>query len=339
MRLLHVTHPSGFNHDTGTLHPERPARLRAVYQGVAQSGVEKLEVEAEPLSRRDLTVVHDAGYVEAIRRFCAAGGGDLDADTPVSEGSWEAALAAAGAGPTAVERLSNGFEGPAFISVRPPGHHALRDRAMGFCLFNNVAITAARLMHSGSRVAIVDWDVHHGNGTQDIFYEEPAVLYASIHQSPFYPYQGNPTELGAGGGVGATLNVPLPAFTAGDVYLEAFEGLVITAVKSFEPDWLLVSSGFDAHAHDPLAEFRLTELDYARMASELTELVPANRIVAFLEGGYHLPALRDSTAAVIRSLVGLSNDLEPSPFRSPEVSSRALERVKGAVSGYVPGVV
>ncbi|MGA7273057.1 MAG: histone deacetylase, partial [Acidimicrobiia bacterium] len=238
----------------------------------------------------------------------------------------------------AVARLADGFDGPAFISVRPPGHHALPNRAMGFCLFNNVAITAAGLIHEGNRVAIVDWDVHHGNGTQDIFYEEPSVLYVSIHQSPFYPYQGNPTELGAGAGVGTTLNVPLPAFTAGDVYLEAFEDLAMTAVANYRPDWVLVSSGFDAHAHDPLAEFRLTEADYSHMATLLTDVVAANRIVAFLEGGYHLPALRDSSSAVIRSLLGLGNDLEPSPFRSPEISSRALERVRGAVSGYVPGV-
>lgn len=338
MRLLHVTHPSGYGHDTGSLHPERPARLRAAAAGVAASNVEVEPLEADPIEPFDLTIVHESRYIEAIRRFCAAGGGDLDPDTPVSAGSWDAALAAAGAGPTAVAHMLDGFDGPAFISVRPPGHHATTNQAMGFCLFNNIAVTAARLRDDGNRVAIVDWDVHHGNGTQGMFLGDPAVLYISIHQFPFYPHEGSVTEVGRGDGLGTNLNIPVPAFTAGDVYLTAVREIVIPALRAFAPDWLLVSSGFDAHAHDPLAELRLVEADYGTFAQLVTAVVPPRRTLAFLEGGYHLPALRDSVAAVVRGLVGEPVDAEPSPFTSPPESHRYLEEVRKALEGRVVGV-
>ena len=325
-------------HDTGPLHPERPARLRAANQGVEDSGVIVEPLEAEPIAQLDLGSVHTLDYVDAIRRFCASGGGDLDADTPASEGSWEAALSAAGAGPTAVRRMAAGFDGPALVTVRPPGHHALADRAMGFCLFNNIAVTADLLRRSGSRVAILDWDVHHGNGTQAMFYDDPNVLYISIHQYPFYPHEGAADEVGVGDGVGTTINVPLPAFTAGDVYREAFDDLAMKAMIAFKPDWLLISAGFDGHAHDPLAELRLVEADYAHMAGKLAAVVPANRQIAFLEGGYHLPAIRDSVAAVVRAMLDKPLRVQPSPFHSPELSYRALGRVRGALSGRVVGI-
>jgi len=336
--LLHVTHPSGFDHDTGLYHPERPARLKAAAEGLRQSGVAVEEVTAIPLEPADLAIVHDPVYIEAVRRFCEAGGGDLDPDTHASPGSWAAAVAAAGAGPTAVERLTAGFGGPAIVTVRPPGHHALRNRAMGFCLFNNVAITAARLRDAGQRVAIVDWDVHHGNGTQEAFYRDPDVLYVSVHQSPFYPFEGMASEVGEGDGAGTVLNVPLPAFTAGDVYRRAYEELVIPALTAFRPDWILVSCGFDAHAQDPLAELRLVEADYAFLAAALPKIVPADRIVVFLEGGYHLPAIRDSMAAVARALVGEVSLSDPSPYQSPPDAHRVVERVASVVRGRVVGL-
>jgi len=335
---LHVTHPSGFDHDTGLYHPERPARLKAAAEGLRQSGVAVEEVTAIPLEPADLAIVHDPVYIEAVRRFCEAGGGDLDPDTHASPGSWAAAVAAAGAGPTAVERLTAGFGGPAIVTVRPPGHHALRNRAMGFCLFNNVAITAARLRDAGQRVAIVDWDVHHGNGTQEAFYRDPDVLYVSVHQSPFYPFEGMASEVGEGDGAGTVLNVPLPAFTAGDVYRRAYEELVIPALTAFRPDWILVSCGFDAHAQDPLAELRLVEADYAFLAAALPKIVPADRIVVFLEGGYHLPAIRDSMAAVARALVGEVSLSDPSPYQSPPDAHRVVERVASVVRGRVVGL-
>lgn len=336
--MLHVTHPSGFDHDTGLYHPERPARLKAAAEGLRQSGVAVEEVTAIPLEPADLAIVHDPVYIEAVRRFCEAGGGDLDPDTHASPGSWAAAVAAAGAGPTAVERLTAGFGGPAIVTVRPPGHHALRNRAMGFCLFNNVAITAARLRDAGQRVAIVDWDVHHGNGTQEAFYRDPDVLYVSVHQSPFYPFEGMASEVGEGDGAGTVLNVPLPAFTAGDVYRRAYEELVIPALTAFRPDWILVSCGFDAHAQDPLAELRLVEADYAFLAAALPKIVPADRIVVFLEGGYHLPAIRDSMAAVARALVGEVSLSDPSPYQSPPDAHRVVERVASVVRGRVVGL-
>ena len=336
--MLHVTHPSGFDHDTGLYHPERPARLKAAAEGLRQSGVAVEEVTAIPLEPADLAIVHDPVYIEAVRRFCEAGGGDLDPDTHASPGSWAAAVAAAGAGPTAVERLTAGFGGPAIVTVRPPGHHALRNRAMGFCLFNNVAITAARLRDAGQRVAILDWDVHHGNGTQEAFYRDPDVLYVSVHQSPFYPFEGMAGEVGEGDGAGTVLNVPLPAFTAGDVYRRAYEELVIPALTAFRPDWILVSCGFDAHAQDPLAELRLVEADYAFLAAALPKIVPADRIVVFLEGGYHLPAIRDSMAAVARALVGEVSLSDPSPYQSPPDAHRVVERVASVVRGRVVGL-
>lgn len=336
--MLHVTHPSGFDHDTGLYHPERPARLKAAAEGLRQSGVAVEEVTAIPLEPADLAIVHDPVYIEAVRRFCEAGGGDLDPDTHASPGSWAAAVAAAGAGPTAVERLTAGFGGPAIVTVRPPGHHALRNRAMGFCLFNNVAITAARLRDAGQRVAIVDWDVHHGNGTQEAFYRDPDVLYVSVHQSPFYPFEGMAGEVGEGDGAGTVLNVPLPAFTAGDVYRRAYEELVIPALTAFRPDWILVSCGFDAHAQDPLAELRLVEADYAFLAAALPKIVPADRIVVFLEGGYHLPAIRDSMAAVARALLGEVSLSDPSPYQSPPDAHRVVERVASVVRGRVVGL-
>lgn len=338
MRLLHVTHPSGFEHDTGLYHPERSARLKAVAEGVHNAAVAVEEAQAIPITPDELTVVHDPAYVEAIRRFCVSGGGNLDADTHVSPGSWEAALAAAGAGPTAVERLTDGFDGPALVAVRPPGHHALPARAMGFCLFNNVGVTAARLRDRGERVAIVDWDVHHGNGTQAMFYADPDVLYVSLHQSPFYPYEGNASEVGEGKGTGATVNLPLPAFTAGDVYGEAFTRFARPAIETFSPDWVLVSSGFDAHARDPLAELRLVEGDYGYLTSQLLDVVPAERIVVFLEGGYHLPAIRDSITVVVRTLLGAGHESDPSEYRSPEEAHRTLERLHGVLRGRVPGI-
>lgn len=333
-----MSHPSGYLHDTGRLHPERPDRLRAVAAGVAAAGVGVEELESEPLAPEDLTVVHTPGYIEAIRRFCAAGGGSLDPDTRVSPESWPAALAAAGGGPAAVARLRSGFDGPALVGMRPPGHHALAAKAMGFCLFNNVAVTAARLRSEGERVAIVDWDVHHGNGTQEMFYHDAAVLYISLHQHPFYPYEGALAESGAGEGTGTTINIPLPALTAGDLYMEVFTEVVGRALTEFAPDWILVSSGFDAHANDPLAELRLVETDYAAMARLVGAHAPASRIVLFLEGGYDLAAIRDSTRAVIRALTGVPDQVDPSPHVSPPDVARAVARTRGLLEGRVVGL-
>ena len=304
MEIIYVTHPAFVRHQTGSWHPERPARLAAVQRGVMASGLPVVELQAPEVSRDLLELVHRPEYIDAIRSFVRAGGGALDADTVAGSESWEAALHSAGAGPAAIAELRGRNGATAFCAVRPPGHHALFDRAMGFCLFNNVAVTAAMLRQAGERVAIVDWDVHHGNGTQATFESDPEVLYISIHQHPFYPGGGVADERGTGDGQGYVVNVPVPGGTGGDVYRAAFDRIVTPVLTAFDPDWILVSAGYDAHEDDPLAEVRLRSADYAVMAGALVAVVPAGRIVTFLEGGYHLPAITASVAATLQGIAG-----------------------------------
>ncbi|MDP8959590.1 MAG: histone deacetylase [Actinomycetota bacterium] len=333
MRILLVSHEACRAHRPGAQHPERPARLDSVLAGVrdCSPGVQVLEAEAPRAGRRVLERLHAPAYVEAIERLCAAGGGPLDPDTAVVPASWEAALRAVGAGPEAVEQLSAGRAKAAFLAVRPPGHHAMPARALGFCLFNNLALTAARLVEEGERVAVIDWDVHHGNGTQSVFYSRDEVLYVSLHQFPAYPGTGWLDETGTGRGAGTTLNFPFPPGTAGDVYREAF-GMVEAVLRRFDPDWVLVSAGYDAHRADPLAGLALVEADYAAMAASLAEVAPG-RLILFLEGGYNLPALQASVAATVRGLAGGEHH-SPGPGRSPPQSWRILERVAEVISGF-----
>ena len=308
MRVILVSHDSSMRHDTGVGHPERPARVPAVIEGVRTSGLEVIDLSAPEASEQTLTVVHDATYVAAIERFCAAGGGALDPDTVARAQSWEAALRSAGSGPAAVEALERDQGDLAFLAMRPPGHHAMPARAMGFCLFNNIAITARLLTQQGQRVAIVDWDVHHGNSTQDVFYDDNRVLYLSMHEFPAYPGTGWLHECGAGDGEGMTLNIPWPTGSDGTAYRWAFDELFVPILRQYAPDWLLVSAGYDAHRNDPLAGIRLVADDYRFMAGRLAHLVPAARTVIFLEGGYDLAALRESTAATLRGFAGEEGD-------------------------------
>ena len=235
--LLVVTDPRFLDHDTGAGHPERPKRLRAVDAGIAAAGLGDAitQVRAEPAPRAAVEAVHPAELVDALERFCAAGGGAIDADTRVGPSSFEVAMLAAGSGLELVRRLDAGEGTVGFCAVRPPGHHATATRCMGFCMFNNVAVTAAALADRGERVAIVDYDAHHGNGTQDIFYEDPRVLYVSLHEWPLYPGTGALDDVGAGAGAGTTLNVPLPAGTAGDVYRRALDELVDPGHRALRP--------------------------------------------------------------------------------------------------------
>jgi acetoin utilization deacetylase AcuC-like enzyme len=309
--VLTVIGPSGGTgtvHDGGN-HPERPARIDAVMSGVADLAAElgsDLEiVAAEPADIEVLSRVHSMDYLQRLEEFCRAGGGHLDLDTFARPDSWEAALLSAGAGLQAVALSRQRGDGVTFVATRPPGHHASAEHSMGFCLINNVAVAAAALVAAGERVLIVDWDVHHGNGTQAVFWENPSVLYVSTHQSPFYPGTGEADEVGNGEGFGLTVNVPLPAGATGDVVRRAMDEVAAPVIAEFAPTWVLVSAGFDAHRADPLANLALSSADFADLARTVSAYAPRpGRLVVFLEGGYDLDALRSSVSATLGALVG-----------------------------------
>lgn len=306
MALLFVTHGAFMGHDAGSHHPERPARLEAVRAGIDAAGVTEAVIEVAPraATEHELARVHRPDYIDAIRAICAAGGGPLDPDTWTSTGSWEAATRAAGAGLEAVERLDRGEADAAFCAVRPPGHHALAAQGMGFCLFNNIAVCAAALAERGERVLIFDWDAHHGNGTQATFWSDPRVGFVSVHQYPLWPMSGKLTDLGAGEGMGLTANVPLPPGATGDHVLRAIDEVLAPMAARLDPTWVLVSAGFDGHRNDPLTDLAYSAGDFALMAGRVQELVPAGRMVAFLEGGYELDGLARSAGASVAAMLG-----------------------------------
>ena len=292
-----VFHPRCVEHDAGRGHPERPDRLRAIQARLTSSGLgSELDVrEPRRASEEELARVHAREHVARVRAAAARGPCALDGDTTVSALSFEAALRAAGGVLEACERVLAGEWKNAFCAVRPPGHHAERDEALGFCLFNNVAVAAAALRAGGiARVAILDWDVHHGNGTQHTFERDGSVFYASLHQWPLYPGTGAAGERGLGDGEGTTRNCPLPAGSGDAEWLGALEGVILPELEAFRPEFVLISAGFDAHRLDPLASTCLTERAYAEMSLRLLELAARTaqgRLVSVLEGGYHLEAL------------------------------------------------
>lgn len=320
MRSVLVTHPSSLEHVSPGQHPERPERLIAAIEGVAGSDVETVEVEARAATRDELRRVHSADFLDRLQAFCADGGGSIDSDTYAVERSWDAARFAAGAGLTAIEAIEKGDADVGFSVVRPPGHHAEADRTMGFCLINNIAVSAAALAGRGQSVAIVDWDVHHGNGTQEIFFRSPDVLYISLHHAPFYPGTGRIEEVGKGLGVGATVNIPVRGGSDGSVYRGAFSRIVVPILDQFKPDWLLVSAGYDGHAADPLGGMALNADDYGAMAAALGEVMHRTNTVFYLEGGYDLQAIRDSVTA---TLEGYATGLPP--LNPPDASDPATE--------------
>jgi len=309
MTLLY-TDPRFLNHETGS-HPEKPGRLRAVVKKLAD---EKLDVrcvrpDVRPVSMAQLERCHGRDYVTKVRETIAAGKfGHIEADTVVSAGSYDAALLAAGAACDAVDRVMRGEDKSALCLVRPPGHHALKNEPMGFCLFNSIAVAArsALVDHRLDRVLVVDWDVHHGNGTQDEFYEDEQVGFLSIHRYPFYPGSGAADETGRGKGMGTTVNVPVAFGTPRAKYFELFLAGLERIVARMKPQLVLVSAGFDAHKDDPIGSLELETDDFA----ELTKIVGAaadehaeGRMVCVLEGGYDLAALADSTAVHLRTLL------------------------------------
>jgi len=335
--ILFAEHPAFEGHDPGSGHPEAPARLAALRQGLATAGLEGALRRFDPrrATRGELARVHDEGYVARLEQVCLAGGGQLDPDTAVGEASFDAALRAAGAGLEAAERLRRGEADAAFLALRPPGHHALAGRAMGFCLLNNVAVTAAALAAGGERVLIVDWDAHHGNGTQAAFYDRGEVCYVSLHQSPLYPGTGRLEEVGAGAGTGATANVPLPPRSSGDAYRRAVDEVVVPLAERFRPDWLLVSAGYDAHRADPLTDLGLSAGDFADLTERVLPLAAPGRRIFFLEGGYDLAALAASAAATVAVLAGTSYRPEPATGGSPaDEPARRVIAAAAALHGH-----
>jgi acetoin utilization deacetylase AcuC-like enzyme len=305
---LHVySDPASERHVNGLAGVESPKRFPAALAGVEraeQSGVFVERCPCSPAEREVLTAVHDQAYLDHLREMSAAGGGSLSLDTAVGAGSWEAASLASGAACSAVESAIAGET--AFAIARPPGHHAGRDYGMGFCLTNHAAVAAGHALSRGlERVAILDWDVHHGNGTQDIFYGDARVLYLSAHQSPFYPGTGRTGEVGEGEGLGFTVNVPLPAGSGQDLYAAAFAGVFLPVLREFGSEVILVSAGFDAHVDDLLGGMALGSDSFRRFAALISDLpreVGAAPPAFVLEGGYNLDALTESVAATMQGV-------------------------------------
>jgi len=310
MSVALFTHPAALAHDTGEFHPECPDRLRYVLRALEGAEFSTLLRELAPeASVEALKAAHAGHHVDRILAMHPAPGAavHIDSDTLVSHGSVEAALRAAGGACAAVDAVMEGWAKAAFVAMRPPGHHAEADQAMGFCLFNNAAVAAfhARARWGLKRVAVVDFDVHHGNGTQDIFFNDRDLFYASSHQHPCYPGTGLPHERGIAGNI---LNMQLAPGSRGEEFREAWAYGILPALEAFKPELLIISAGFDAHAADPLAQLRLNVGDFVWVTEELLALadrVCPGRVVSLLEGGYDLDALAASAAAHVRTLMRL----------------------------------
>ena len=308
MTTLLVTHPACLDHRTPPGHPERPDRLRAVLRALEAPRFDDLRREEAPEAAREAILrVHPEPYLRALQATIPTEGlARIDADTTVSPGSWEAALRGAGAAVLAVDEVMAGRAATAFCATRPPGHHAEAAVAMGFCLLNNAAIAArhAQGAHGARRVAIVDWDVHHGNGTQAIVWDDPTVLYASTHEMPLYPGTGAASETGAHGTI---VNAPLRAGDGGPAFRAAMTERILPRVEAFRPDLVVISAGFDAHRRDPLANLDLVEDDFVWATDRLLDIADrhaAGRVVSILEGGYDLQGLASSAAAHVEALMG-----------------------------------
>ncbi len=327
-----IYHPLFLLHDTGG-HPERKERLTAILERIESEGLDIEYITPRSARIEQVEAVHGRRYIDQVRAICDRGGGYLDIDTVLSKDSYEAALMAAGGAITAVDAVIEGHRG-AYALVRPPGHHALPNRGMGFCIFNNVAIAAKHAQSRGlKKVLIVDWDVHHGNGTNAIFYSDPSVMYFSTHQFPHYPGTGRMNDVGEDGAEGTKVNVPLPSGSGDEGYLMAYRELLLPAALEFSPDIVLVSAGQDPHRDDPLGGMSLTARGFAAIAGvvkEVADRCSEGMVAAVLEGGYNLSAQTEAIVAQIRAF----------QREVPEVSgfdsrvARRIDEIKGIHKAY-----
>lgn len=320
-------------------HPERPARVEAVRDALLAAHIRErgTQIQIRLASDAELAAIHSGAYLSELERIVPGKSGWLDPDTYFSPQTWNAARAAAGSACELATRVLSGELAQGIAVVRPPGHHATRDRAMGFCLLNNVAAAAAAARAAGAaRVAIVDWDVHHGNGTQDIFWDDPNVLYMSVHQFPYYPGTGAATEIGGPAALGATLNVGLPAGSRDADYAAVFDHVFAPKLAAFKPDLILVSAGFDAFEHDPLAGMRVTHAGFAQMAARLRRLAEQlsnGKIVAVLEGGYDLDGLGGGMTATLNALIA-ETPLVIAPAALPPTETLSRAAIDGTLAAH-----
>jgi acetoin utilization deacetylase AcuC-like enzyme len=333
---LYVSHPSSLKHDTGP-HPENAGRLRAIEAAlVAADDLDVERLEAPAATREQILRVHAPDHYDRIEAFCASGGGMIDMDTIAVEASFGAALHAAGGATEAARRLLGGEASAAFCAARPPGHHAERTRAMGFCLFNSIAVAAADAIATAGieRVLILDWDVHHGNGTEDIFSPSDEVLYASIHQSPLYPGTGPASYQGDGPGEGYTVNLPVPPGSGDETFLALVEHVVAPIARQFEPGLVAISAGYDAHRDDPLAGCAVSTEGYGQMTAAMRDLAGEldAPLLVCLEGGYAPDALAASVVATLRALDSPNGE---APRTDRAAAEPHLSRVRGGARWHL----
>jgi acetoin utilization deacetylase AcuC-like enzyme len=339
-----VADPVFMKHDTGPGHPECPERLAGIYSALEESGLmdDASIIPLREVTGEELLKVHTKKHIERVAATAGSGRTYLDGDTPTSSDSYQAALLAAGSLINAVDAVQSGEAENAFALVRPPGHHAEKEAAMGFCLFNNVAVAAHHAMdrYGLKRILVVDWDVHHGNATQHSFYDDPRVLYFSTHQYPFYPGTGGLDEIGSGEGRGYTVNVPLPGGCGDAIYDAAFEQVLTPVATEFKPELILISAGFDNHHLDPLGSMKLTDEGFARMAGRLKSLAEEfchGRLVATLEGGYSIKGQARAVVEVVKLFMG-KRSAPKEALPRVEGFEALVEKERESLGEYWPGI-